>query len=96
MGYVGIYAGNGSMLNATSSKGVRFVDFRTGYWQSRFMGIRRIIPEYVTIGRSDTLWRLSNQYGVTIAELKVWNKLQSDMIWVGQTLYIANPNYTQS
>jgi LysM repeat protein len=44
--HVGIYAGNGKMLNAQSSNGVAFTDaFSSYYWGARFVTARRVIKE---------------------------------------------------
>lgn len=43
--HVGIYAGDGRMLNATASQGVTFSEFTEGYWAERFVGVRRVISE---------------------------------------------------
>ncbi|QFK72908.1 LysM peptidoglycan-binding domain-containing protein [Pradoshia sp. D12] len=37
----------------------------------------------------DTLGRISQQYGMTVAQLKSLNNLKSDMIYVGQTLKLS-------
>ena len=37
----------------------------------------------------DSLWRLSDLFGVTIARIKQLNNLKSDTISIGQTLIIA-------
>ncbi|GGH68120.1 putative peptidoglycan endopeptidase LytE [Compostibacillus humi] len=39
----------------------------------------------------DTLSRIASQYGVTVSNLKKWNNLTSDLIFIGQKLTI-NPN----
>lgn len=39
-----------------------------------------------TIKAGDTLYGIALKYGVTVAQLKSWNNLKSDMIYVGQTL----------
>lgn len=36
--------------------------------------------------KGDTLWSISKKYGVTVANLKAWNSLKSDLIVPGQTL----------
>ncbi len=92
--HVGIYAGNHRMINATVSKGVITVDLTTSYWQSRFLGIKRVLPEQTTVLSGDTLWKISARTGASISQLKEWNDIPQDMIRYGQTLYLANPNLT--
>ena len=41
-----------------------------------------------TVSVGDTLWAISRKFGVTITQLKSWNNLSSDMIYVGQKLSI--------
>jgi peptidoglycan endopeptidase LytE len=41
--HVGIYAGNGQMLNATTSKGVCYVSLDSSYWKERFVKAVRVI-----------------------------------------------------
>jgi peptidoglycan endopeptidase LytE len=41
--HVGIYAGNGQMLNATTSKGVCYVSVGSSYWKERFVKAVRVI-----------------------------------------------------
>ncbi|SFK24358.1 peptidoglycan endopeptidase LytE [Halobacillus dabanensis] len=36
----------------------------------------------------DTLWKLSSQYDGSISEIKSWNNIDSDIIYVGQTLIV--------
>ncbi|MBY6037114.1 LysM peptidoglycan-binding domain-containing protein [Fictibacillus nanhaiensis] len=49
--HVGIYAGNGKMLNA-QSKGVMFTDaFSPYYWGSRYVTARRVINDKVTAAK---------------------------------------------
>ncbi|WP_010099547.1 LysM peptidoglycan-binding domain-containing protein [Ornithinibacillus scapharcae] len=43
-----------------------------------------------TVKSGDTLSKIASQYGVTIADLKKWNKLNSDMIYIGQKLHIGD------
>lgn len=40
----------------------------------------------VTVKAGDSLWGISKQYNVTIAQLKEWNKLKGDIIVTGQVL----------
>lgn len=44
---------------------------------------------YVVKSR-DTLWSISQKYGVSVADIKNWNGLKSDVITVGQKLIVKN------
>lgn len=44
-----------------------------------------------TIVKGETLYRLSKQYGVTIAQLKDWNNLKSNTIYKGHQLIVSDP-----
>ncbi len=47
---------------------------------------------YHVVRRGETLWLLSQRYGVTIADLRRWNGLQvKDVLRVGQRLLVAPP-----
>ncbi len=46
----------------------------------------------ITVQSKQTLYGLSVQYGVSVADLKRWNNLTSDNISEGQQLYIKDPN----
>lgn len=41
-----------------------------------------------SVKAGDTLYRIANQIGVSVKELKEWNQLNSDIILIGQTLQI--------
>ncbi|MBF0780631.1 MULTISPECIES: LysM peptidoglycan-binding domain-containing protein [unclassified Granulicatella] len=43
---------------------------------------------HYTVKAGDTLWRISNRYGLTVSELKQLNGLTSDLILVGQVLRV--------
>lgn len=40
------------------------------------------------VSRGDTLWDLARRYGTTVARLKEWNQLRTDLILVGQILKV--------
>jgi membrane-bound lytic murein transglycosylase D len=40
------------------------------------------------VRHGDTLWRIANTYGVTVEDLRKWNRLSADGIQVGQRLII--------
>jgi LysM repeat protein len=44
-----------------------------------------------TIAKGETLYRLSKQYGVTVNQLKEWNKLKSNTIYKGHQLIVSDP-----
>lgn len=44
---------------------------------------------YYTIQSTDTLWKVSKAFNVTVEELKKWNNLSSDIIYAGNALKIA-------
>lgn len=41
-----------------------------------------------TVQAGDSLWKIGSKFGVSVANLKSWNNLSSDMIYVGQKLTI--------
>jgi peptidoglycan endopeptidase LytE len=41
--HVGIYAGNGQMLNASTSKGVSYTSINSSYWKERFVKAARVM-----------------------------------------------------
>ncbi|TYR79423.1 LysM peptidoglycan-binding domain-containing protein [Priestia megaterium] len=43
-----------------------------------------------TVATGDTLWRIAQQHGVTVEQLKAANQLQHDTIYIGQTLAIGS------
>ncbi len=50
---------------------------------------RRITYLYYRVRRGDTLERIARRYGTTVRQLKRWNKLRSDRIYVGQRLIVG-------
>ena len=45
-----------------------------------------------TVKSGDTLTGISSKYGVTVADLKSWNSLSTDTIYVGQKLVLKSTN----
>lgn len=50
--------------------------------------VRPASPKVHTVGRGDTLWGLSKQYGVSVASIKSANNLTRDTIVLGAKLKI--------
>lgn len=47
---------------------------------------------YYVVKAGDTLWGIGQKYNVTVANLKAWNKLKSDVIFPGQSLEVRGSN----
>ena len=47
------------------------------------------IPEQYKVKRGDSLWRVSNTFGISMSALKAVNGLQSDVIHPGQILKLS-------
>lgn len=45
--------------------------------------------EEITVKKGDTLWNISEEYDVSVNDLKTWNDLSSDIIQVNDTLQVA-------
>jgi len=48
-------------------------------------------PTYHTVVQGETLYRISRKYGVTVRQLKLWNKLSNNNILIGQRLIVSQP-----
>jgi LysM repeat protein len=44
-----------------------------------------------TVASKETMFSISRQYGISVQQLKDWNKLEGNEISVGQELFVANP-----
>ena len=54
----------------------------------RTAGDEPSVPEYVTVGRGDTLFAISRASGTSVAEIRALNGLDGDTIRVGQRLLV--------
>ncbi|MBZ2406241.1 muramidase family protein [Liquorilactobacillus hordei] len=43
-----------------------------------------------TVKSGDSLWAVANKYGISVANLKSWNNLSSNTIYIGQSLKVSN------
>src|SRR5699024_4016107 len=48
-------------------------------------------PTYYTVKSGDYLWKIATQYGITVKQLKSWNKLTSNYIYSGDKLAVTDP-----
>ncbi|MEM8526217.1 MAG: LysM peptidoglycan-binding domain-containing protein [Bacteroidota bacterium] len=44
------------------------------------------------VAKGETLFRIAKKYGVTVNQIKDWNNLNSNTIFVGNKLYVSAPN----
>ncbi|MEH7481644.1 LysM peptidoglycan-binding domain-containing protein [Neobacillus drentensis] len=51
-------------------------------------------PATYTVVKGDALIKIANRFHVTVGELKLWNKLDNTIIYVGQKLTVAAPKQT--
>lgn len=49
-----------------------------------------------TVKSGDSLWAIGNQYGVSVSQLKSWNNLSTNTIYVGQKLVLSASKQVQS
>jgi LysM repeat protein len=50
---------------------------------------------YHVVQAGDSLWRVANQHSVSVAEIRAWNNLTSDMLTLGQRLAVSPAQTTQ-
>lgn len=49
-----------------------------------------------TVKTGDTFWKIANQYGVTVQQIKAANGKTSDLLYPGQKLYIPHQAISES
>lgn len=82
-------------------KSVMYKDEETAnLWDLRER-IKKNVPDPKTsrqivycVKSGDNLGQISEQYGVSIAKLKTWNSLRTDVIYIGQKLTVFQPKTT--
>ena len=52
--------------------------------------------QYYTVKSGDSIWAISNKYGITMAQLRSWNNIKNDLIYPGQKLVVSNGSSTGS
>ncbi len=97
--HLGVYIQPGQMIHASSSIGVSITDPFSSYWSPRFVTARRVIAEQQTVRQAqegvytvrsgDSLSVIARDFGVTITQLRQWNQLTSDVIQIGQRLFVT-------
>lgn len=102
--HLGVYIQTGQMIHASTSIGVSITDPFSSYWGPRFVTARRVIPQQVvapetqvrqhqngvyTVRSGDSLSVIARDFGVTVEQLRDWNKLTGDVILVGQQLVVV-------
>ncbi|PRS00396.1 peptidoglycan-binding protein [Bacillus sp. NMCN6] len=58
-------------------------------------GAQQASAKEITVKKGDTLWGISQKNDVSLKDLKGWNNLSTDMIYVGDKLTISSKEKTQ-
>lgn len=64
----------------------------TGISFSSFLGDASAHEAIYTVKSGDTLWKIATANGLTVSDLKTWNNLTSDMLFINQTLTLLAPH----
>ncbi|KMK99846.1 peptidoglycan-binding protein [Bacillus stratosphericus] len=59
------------------------------------LGAQQASAKEITVQKGDTLWGISQKNDVSLKDLKGWNNLSTDMIYVGDKLIISSKEKTQ-
>ena len=79
-------------LDSAKKKGAEDLNYGSPHPKSTSTLGKHKIAHYVRSG--DVLGKIASRYGVKVSNIKIWNNLRSDRIYVGQKLYIyKDPSY---
>ncbi|WP_027002143.1 LysM peptidoglycan-binding domain-containing protein [Hugenholtzia roseola] len=53
------------------------------------------VPTHV-VGVGDSLWRVASRYNISVQDIRRFNDLQSDLLSIGQVIYLAEPQKSSS
>jgi len=85
-----IYVGQKLIVGIREEKGVSRSIKRKEAKVEKVAGItRKISYIYYRVRRGDTLGEIARRYGTTVSQLKKWNGLRGDRIYVGQKLIVG-------
>jgi peptidoglycan endopeptidase LytE len=70
------------LLTAAATAGILFASFS---------GTASAQASTYTVQSGDTLWKISQTYQISITDLKAWNQLSSDTLYVNQKLSLVAP-----
>ncbi|MEG0259964.1 MAG: LysM peptidoglycan-binding domain-containing protein, partial [Lysinibacillus sp.] len=57
-----------------------------------FFAIQTVEASTYTVQKGDTLSKIAKEHKISVVDLKKWNKLTADIIYVDQKLQVANTN----
>lgn len=57
--------------------------------RDRALFSRATSVQYYTVQAGDTLFKIANQFGITLFELQTWNKLTSNNLQIGQKIIVS-------
>jgi len=55
------------------------------------LGSNNPTPTTHRIVRGDSLWDIANRYGLSVANLRAWNRMSSNLLIAGESLRLASP-----
>ncbi|GAA0439184.1 MAG: LysM peptidoglycan-binding domain-containing protein [Bacillota bacterium] len=91
-----IYPGNVLAVSKNSSNGSSSTGSNSGSSSSNNSSNQTGSTKVYIVKSGDTLSRIALQYKVSVANLKKWNNLNSDLIFIGQKLSIGSSSNTNS